>query len=172
MIKVLILTGACGVGKSTISKTWATKKRGVAIESDYFTEWVFNNKYEQFLKEEEEMVADLTFVVAKEYLKHGMPVAIDNVWSPIGLEKLKNRFEKEIHNILLKFVWLKCNRIENHRRDGLRIPDNQMKERVDIVNRELNNYDWPNYVDIIDSSNITVRETIYEIEKLNYIRYI
>ncbi|GEM_PF-4904892 len=33
--EVLVLTGACGVGKSTIAKAWAKSKAGVCIESDY-----------------------------------------------------------------------------------------------------------------------------------------
>ena len=49
------------------------------------------------------MIADLTFVTAKEYLKHNMPIVIKNVWTPLGLDKLKSEFGK----VSIKFVWLK-----------------------------------------------------------------
>ncbi len=161
--EVLILTGACGVGKSTVSKLWAKSKKGAVIESDYFTEWIYNDTYERFKAEEELLVADLTFVTAKEYLKHNMPVAIENVWSPQGLEKLKRAFNAEFGDISIKFVWLICEREENHRRDKLRIPENQMKERVDIVNEELNQYKWPDYVSIIDTTEQAEKETLNQI---------
>ena len=166
MNEVLILTGACGVGKSTISKEWAKLKKGAVIESDYFTEWIFNDKYERFKAEEEMLVADLTLVTAREYLKHNMPVAIDNVWTPTGLKKLKKAFDTEFEHLDVKFVWLKCDLIENHRRDRLRKPENQMKDRVDIVNKELFGYDWPDFLAIIDSTNLSEKETLKSIESL------
>lgn len=163
MKEVLIITGACGVGKSTISRLWAKEKKGAIIESDYFTEWIYNDIYERFKEEEETLVADLTFVVAKEYLKHNMSVAIENVWSPSGLEKLKHVLERDFPKIDITCVWLKCERKENHRRDQLRISENQMKARVDIVNEELMGYDWPGYLRIIDSTHLTEEETLTQI---------
>ena len=109
MKEILILTGACGVGKSTISKKWAKLKKGVIIESDFFRNWICNDLYDRFSEKEEMLVADLTFVTAKEYLKHNMPVAIENVWTPLGLDKLKNDLEDEFGNVSIKIVWLKCN---------------------------------------------------------------
>lgn len=160
MKEILILTGACGVGKSTISKKWAKLKKGVVIESDYFRNWIYNEIYDRFSIEEEILVADLTFVSAKEYLKHNMPVAIENVWTPFGLDKLKNDLENEFGNVNLKFVWLKCNLEENHRRDRLRITENQMKDRVNIVSDELSEYKWPEYLNILDTTNLTEKETL------------
>jgi len=163
MKEILILTGTCGVGKSTISRKWAELKKGTVIESDYFRNWIYNDIYALFSKEEEMLVADLTFVTAKEYLKHNMPVVIENVWTPLGLDKLKNDFEKEFGDVNIKFVWLKCNLEENHRRDRLRITENQMKDRVDIVNGELLDYEWPDYLNILDTTNLNVKETLNRI---------
>ena len=160
MLEILILTGACGVGKSAISKKWAKLKKGALIESDYFRNWINNEIYDLFSKEEEMLVADITFVTAKEYLKHNMPVVIENVWTPFGLEKLKKDFENEFREVKLKFVWLKCNLEENHRRDRLRIAENQMKNRVDIVNAELSEYKWPEYLNILDTTYLTEKETL------------
>ena len=166
MKEILILTGACGVGKSTISKKWAKLKNGAVIESDCFRNWIHNKVYDKFSKKEEILVADLTFVSAKEYLKHNMPVAIENVWTPLGLNKLKNDLENEFGNVTIKFIWLKCSLKENHRRDRLRRTENQMKDRVTIVNTELNKYKWPEYINILDTTNLTENETLNLIEKL------
>ena len=163
MKEILILTGACGVGKSTISKKWAKLKKGVIIESDFFRNWIYNDIYDRFSKKEEMLVADLTFVSAKEYLKHNMPVAIENVWTPSGLDKLKNDLENEFGNVSIKIVWLKCNLQENHRRDKLRATKNQMKDRVNIVNAELSEYKWPEYLNILDTTNLTEMETLNRI---------
>ncbi len=163
MKEILILTGACGVGKSTISRKWAELKKGTVIESDYFRNWIYNDIYDLFSKEEEMLVADLTLVTAKEYLKHSMPVVIENVWTPLGLDKLKYGFENECGDLNIKLVWLKCNLEENHRRDRLRITENQMKDRVDIVNGELLDYEWPDYLNILDTTNLNVKETLNRI---------
>ena len=166
MKEILILTGACGVGKSTISKKWAQLKKGVVIESDCFRNWMYNEIYDEFSKKEEMLVADLTFVSAKEYLKHNMPVAIENVWTPFGLDKLKYDLENEFENVDMKFVWLKCDLEENHRRDKLRIAENQMKDRVNIVNAELSEYKWPDYLNILNTTNLTEEETLNRIVEI------
>ena len=169
MNEILILTGACGVGKSTVSKAWAKAKQGAVIEADYFTEWIYKDTFKQFSPQEEILVANLCVITAKEYLQLNMPVAIENVWSPGGLDILKSRFEKEVENPQLKFVWLFCEINENHRRDELRLPENQMRNRVDIVNEELKAYLWKPYVQRIDSSKLTVSETLRRIKDLNYL---
>jgi len=163
MKEILILTGACGVGKSTVSKKWAKLKKGAVIESDYFRNWIYNEIYDLFSKEEELLVADLTFVTAKEYLKHNMPVVIENVWTPIALDKLKTDFQNEFGDMKIKFFWLKCDLEENHRRDRLRKTENQMKNRVAIVNTELSEYKWPEYLNILDTTNLTEKETLNRI---------
>ena len=163
MNEILILTGACGVGKTTVARQWARGKNGVAIEADYFTEWIHDDSFERFTQEEERLVANLSLVTAKEYLMQKMSVAIEGVWSPYGLNLMRTRLEEE-KNINLKFVWLYCEINENHRRDELRVPENQMKERVDIVNEELRSYQWKSYVHKIDTTNMTVQETLNIIE--------
>ncbi|MCH7523790.1 MAG: hypothetical protein IIC74_01965 [Bacteroidetes bacterium] len=166
MKEILIITGACGVGKSTISKKWAKLKKGAVIESDCFRNWIHNKIYDRFSIKEEMLVADLALVSAKEYLKHNMPVVIENVWTPLGLDKLKNTLENEFEDVNMKFVWLKCNLDENHRRDRLRISENQMKDRVEIVNVELSEYEWPEYLNIIDTTNLTEKETLNRIVEI------
>ncbi len=163
MNEILILTGVCGVGKSTISRKWVKLKKGAVIESDHFRNSIYNETYLRFSMEEEMLVADLTFVTAKQYLKRNMPVAIENVWTPSGLDRLKNNLENEFGDVNTTFVWLKCDLEENHRRDRLRIAENQMKDRVDIVNAELLEYNWPKYLNVLDTTNMTENETLNRI---------
>ena len=59
-----------------------------------------------------------------------------------------------------------CEIEENHKRDRQRIPENQMKERVDIVNNELSGCQWPSFLHHIDSTNLTIQETVEKIIKL------
>ncbi|HCN36368.1 MAG TPA: hypothetical protein DIS94_01470 [Bacteroidetes bacterium] len=170
-MKVLIITGAPGVGKSTISKLWAKKNKGVTIECDYFTEWIYNNKYKRFGKLEERLVVELTLKTSGIYLNHKMPVVIENVWKSHAIKLLKSGFQKinkKFNNKLdISFVYLYCAINENHRRDKMRIPENQMKKRVDIVNNELNKELFPSFVKKIDSTNLSDIETLKLILKSN-----
>ncbi|HAY32889.1 MAG TPA: hypothetical protein PK536_05960 [Ignavibacteria bacterium] len=166
MSEVLILTGACGAGKTTVAKEWARRKNGAIVECDYFTEWIFDKNFVRFSYEEELLAARLAVITANEYLKLSMPLAIENVWSPVGLDLLKEELSKIEYAHKLTFIWLKCESEENHRRDNLRVPDDVMGERVDIVNDQLNNYIWPSYLHIIDTTNLTVKETLEQIAKL------
>lgn len=165
-MEVIVLTGACGVGKSTVAKAWAKLKKGAVIECDYFTEWIYNPDLPRWDLEEEKFVASVTLAVCREYVNHQMPVAIENVWSPTGIQILVNSLKKWELVTTIKVVWLLCDLTENHRRDQLRIPENQMKERVDIVNKELRSYEWPAYVQVVNTSGLSVEETIKAIEAL------
>lgn len=164
-MEVLILTGACGVGKSTIAKRWAKNKDGAVIECDYFTEWIYQSDFPRWTPEEEKLVANLAIATSQEYLRCRMPVAIENVWSPLGICMLVDSFTQSPLVTCLKAVWLQCATAENHRRDQLRIADHQMKARVDAVNHELQSYAWPPYVRIIDSTTQNAEGTLDAIEQ-------
>lgn len=157
-MEVVIFTGACGVGKSSTAKEWAKRKDGAIIECDYFTEWIFKKDFPHWTVEEERFTANLTVVNALEYLKNGMSVAIDNVWSPVGIQILVDRLSKDKFVSSIKVVWLYCNLKENHKRDEQRILSHQMKERVDIVNKELASYDWQDFVLKLDTSEMSIKE--------------
>jgi shikimate kinase len=164
MKEVLILTGACGVGKSTIAEAWAKIKDGATIDCDYLTEWIYKKDFPHWTIEEEKLVAKITAKIAIEYLEFGMSTSIQNVWSPVGIEIIKKEILSHT-KANIKVVWLFCSLEENHKRDQLRIPEDQMKERVNIVNEELNSYDWPNYVHKVDSTDLTVEQTLGMIGK-------
>jgi len=159
MKEVLILTGACGVGKSTIAKEWAKLKNGATVNCDYLTEWIYNKDFPHWTVEEEKFTAKLASKIAIEYLDFGMSTSIENVWSPVGIEILKNEIESQAE-VKVKVVWLFCEITENHKRDQQRVPEDQMKGRVDIVNKELKDYNWPIYLQKIDTTNLTIEQTI------------
>ena len=165
MKEILILTGACGVGKSTIAKEWAKLKNGATVDCDYLTEWIYNKDFPRWKLEEEKFVARLASKIAIEYVKYGMSTSVENVWSPLGIGLLRDEIQSHL-NVDLKVIWLYCEKAENHRRDRQRRPADQMKGRVDIVNDELANYNWPDYVRKIDTTILTVEETIALIEGL------
>ena len=162
--EVLILTGACGVGKTQTAKEWAKNKNGVIIECDKFREWEFKKDFPKWTEEEEIFFANLAVLVATEYLNNGLNVAIDNVWSPKGIEIIRAELFR-FRGIKVNSVRLICDKEENHKRDQQRFVENQMKERVDIVNAELNEYFWPNYVNVIDTADMSIETVVAEIEK-------
>ena len=163
MKEVLIITGACGVGKTTLAKEWAKSKDGAIIECDYLTEWIFNKEFPNWTLEEEKFIANLSATIAIEYLNYGMSVAIENVWTPYGIEIIRNRLRNRT-DIALKVIWLFCEMNENHKRDEQRVPKDQMKERVDIVNKELQGHDWPEDLVKIDSTNLSIAQTLALLE--------
>ncbi|MTB53330.1 AAA family ATPase [Lewinella sp. W8] len=166
MQKVLLITGACGVGKTTLARAWARRHQGAIIETDYLTEWVFKEDFPQWTPAEERFTARASALLAVEYLREGMPVAIENVWSPEGMNLIRAHLRAADEQIAVQAVWLFCDLPENQRRDQERIPENQMLARVAVVKRELEGYDWPAEVHRMDTMRISVEETLDIIEGL------
>ena len=165
MREVLIITGACGVGKSTIAREWAKSKQGATVECDFLTEWIYNEDFPRWTIEEEIFVAKLAAKIAIEYLEYGMSTTIENVWTPKGIEILVDEIQTKVH-IVPKVIWLFSELSENLRRDQQRISEDQMGERVDIVNRELADYSWPEYLHKIDTTKLTIVQTLTVISSI------
>lgn len=165
MKETLIITGACGVGKSTIASEWAKLKNGATIDCDYLTEWIYNKDFPHWTIEEEKFTAKLASKIAIEYLNYGMSTSIENVWTPIGIELLKNEIISYTETSI-KAVWLYCELTENHKRDQQRILENQMKERVNIVNTELASYHWPAYLHKVDTTDLNIEQTLKVIDAI------
>lgn len=163
---ILVLTGACGVGKSTIGKLWAQSKKGVCIECDRFRNWIHDEHpiSSGYFLEVEPMTARLAWQACREYLNNGFSVAIDNVWTPKGIQFLKNNMEQA--RLHATFVYLTCSLEENKQHDLLRPSKHQMKERVAIVHSELEAYSWPNFVHKLDTSGQLSTETLSKILSL------
>lgn len=165
-MEILLLTGTCAVGKSTIARQWAKQKNGAIVECDYFTEWIFQKEFPHWTIDEEKLTAPLAAKTTLEYLKHNMSVAIDNVWTPFGLDLLVKELKAYQPDLKLKVIWLTCELSENQRRDQQRPIAHQMQERVAILKKELDNYSWPAYVIPIDSTGLTIAETLEKIDAL------
>ncbi|MFT6337162.1 MAG: hypothetical protein ACJATI_003924 [Halioglobus sp.] len=103
-------------------------------------------------------------MVATEYLYNGLNVVVDNVWSPKGNEIIRGELFR-FQGVKVTSVRLICDKEVNHKRDQQRFLENQMKERVDVVNKELDGYSWPSYVKVIDSTDMSIEAVVAEIEK-------
>ncbi|GEM_PF-7025459 len=62
-----------------------------------------------------------------------------------------------------KFIYLRCDLQLNQLRDQGRSSDNQMNDRVGIVRSELEEYEWPDFVQVIDSTALSIKETLDQI---------
>ncbi len=160
------MTGACGVGKTSTAVIWSSIKQGVVIECDNLRECLDKEDFPQWSDKEENFIAKMSAMMATEYLKNGMSVAIENVWSPESIELIRKELFR-MRGLTIKTVLLKCDLEENHRRDQERVPENQMKERVKIVKEKLENYKWPSYVNVLDTTKLNFDEVFAELDKLS-----
>ena len=162
--EVLIITGTCGVGKTTLAKAWAKAKNGAIIECDYLTEWIYKEDFPHWTEEEEKFTTNLSVMMAFEYLNNGMSVAVDNVWSANAIDAMRNEFFR-MSNLKVKSVRLVCDLEENQKRDQQRPPEDQMGERIEVVSKELDSYTWNSYVKEIDTTNLDVDAILKLIEE-------
>jgi predicted kinase len=161
--EILVLTGTCGVGKTTIARAWADKRAGAVVHADRIREWIRNAELRKASGYQEEVLARVSVTAAREFLALGLDVALDNVWTPSGIRILREEF-REAGN--LRFVRIRCEPSENHRRDQGRSRSDIMGQRVDELERELAAMNWPTYVTRIDTTGKSVAETVQMIEQL------
>jgi cytidylate kinase len=161
MKNVLLVTGTCGVGKSTVCRTWANRKEGASIECDIFRTWIRQGPLRCENDYQEQLILKHASELTLDYLNLELDVAIDNVWSP---ESISYMIEKFSGTATTKAFYLHCHSTENHRRDLLRVGSNVMGERLDQLDRELRSLDWPNEIISLDSTHMDLNETITKIE--------
>ena len=164
MPTLYIITGPAGVGKSTVSKKLAEMKtKSALIEGDeiyhqvvggYTPAWKEGNHLDTFWK--------VCINSIQAYLNDGFDVIFNYIVNPTQLETIKKEFE----NYNIKFVVLLVDEETLLARDKERPEDCQMKERcITLLNNFKNkNYDPKN---ILDTSKLSVDETISEIETNN-----
>lgn len=164
MPNLYIITGPAGVGKSTVSQRLAKlKDRSVLLEGDdiyhqvvggYVQAWKEGNHLNTFWK--------VCLRSIEAYLEDGYDVVFNYIVSPENLEIIKNKFR----NYTIKFVVLLVDEKVLLLRDMERPEDCQMKERCIVL---LNNFKNRNYdvQSILDSTNLSVDETVDIIEKDN-----
>lgn len=161
MANLYIITGPSGVGKSTISKKIAkNKSKSALIEGDYIysqviggyiSAWKDGNHLDVFW--------DICLNTIESYLSYNYDVIFNYIVTPNIVKIIKERFK----NYTIKFVVLITDEVTILERDSQRPIDCQMKERCIIL---LNNFKNRNYdkKHFLDSSNLSVDETIYYIE--------
>lgn len=164
MAKLYIITGPAGVGKSTISRKIAeAKEKSALIEGDeiyhhvvggYVQAWKEGNHLDVFWK--------VCMRTIKTYLEEGYDVIFNYIISPKELEKMQEEFK----NYDTKFVVLLVDEKNLLLRDKERPEDCQMKERCSILLNSFKNKNY-NKQNILDTSKITVEETVEIIEKEN-----
>ena len=161
MSNLYIITGPAGVGKSTISRKIAeTKKKSALIEGDYIYHQVIGG-YVQAWKEENHLDVFWKVCIStiRTYLEDGYDVIFNYIVNPIQLRQMQEEFK----NYDIKFIVLLVDEKTLLLRDKERPEDCQMNERcITLLNSfKNNNYNIQN---ILDTSNITVNETVDIIE--------
>ena len=164
MSNLYIITGPAGVGKSTISKGIAElKNKSVLIEGDeiyhqvvggYIQAWKDGNHLDTFWK--------ICLNSIKIYLNDGYDVIFNYIISPENVKMIKKEFE----SYTIKFVVLLVNEEILLSRDKERPEDCQMNKRCITLLNSFKNKNF-NSNNILDTSNLTIDETIYIIENSN-----
>ena len=162
MSRLYIITGPAGVGKTTISAGIAESKiKSALIEGDniyhqvvggYVAAWKEGNHLDTFWK--------VCINTIKTYLEDGYDVVFNYIIEPERLETLKKNFE----NYDIKFIVLMVSEDVLLARDMERPASHQMKERCTILLNKFKNYNYDSKY-IIDTSNISIKDTIDTIEK-------
>ena len=158
MPNLYIITGPAGVGKSTISRKIAeTKKKSALIEGDYIYHQVIGG----YVQEENHLDVFWKVCIStiRTYLEDGYDVIFNYIVNPIQLRQMQEEFK----NYDIKFIVLLVDEKTLLLRDKERPEDCQMNERcITLLNSfKNNNYNIQN---ILDTSNITVNETVDIIE--------
>jgi hypothetical protein len=162
MKDILIVTGTGGVGKSTICWAWAGRRGGAAINCDFFRTWIRDRSLRMANGYQEELIAKHACALTEDYMELGLDVAIDNVWTPRGVALLTSRLRDKGR---INVFWLNCSREENHQRDQHRSPSDVMNGRLDELQQQLEGMEWPDYVQRIDTSGLSLDETLDLIER-------
>lgn len=164
MQTLYIITGPAGVGKSTISQILAKKsKKSALIEGDdiyhqvvggYAQAWKPENHLKTFWK--------ICINTIKIYLDDGFDVVFNYIVTPQNVDLIKS----SIQNYNIRFVILLTDESTLLARDKQRPIDCQMNERcITLLNAFKNrNYNLKN---ILDTSNLSIDETINIIENEN-----
>ena len=164
MTDLYIITGPAGAGKSTISRKIAeSKSKSVLIEGDdiyhqvvggYVQAWKQGNHLDIFWK----ICIDMIDI----YLSNGYTVVFNYIVNPENIKALQDKFKE----YKIKFIILITDEGTLLSRDKERPKDCQMGERCLTL---LNNFKNKNYNknNFLDTSNLSVNETLEEIEEDN-----
>lgn len=164
MTDLYIITGPAGAGKSTISRKIAeSKSKSVLIEGDdiyhqvvggYVQAWKQGNHLDIFWK----ICIDMIDI----YLSNGYTVVFNFIVNPENIKALQDKFKE----YKIKFIILITDEETLLSRDKERPKDCQMGERCLTLLNDFKNKNY-NKNNFLDTSNLSVNETLEEIEKDN-----
>ena len=164
MTDLYIITGPAGAGKSTISRKIAeSKSKSVLIEGDdiyhqvvggYVRAWKQGNNLDIFWK----ICIDMIDI----YLSNGYTVVFNYIVNPENIKALQDKFKE----YKIKFIILITDEETLLSRDKERPKDCQMGERCLTLLNDFKNKNY-NKNNFLDTSNLSVNETLEEIEKDN-----
>lgn len=165
MNRLYIITGAPGVGKSTISRKIAKScEKSALIEGDeiyhlvcggYIKPWKEGNHLKVFWENCIDLICN--------FLNNGYDVVFNYIIDKEKIEELKNEFRKTYgNNIEIKFIVLLADEKTIVERDKERPEEVQMKERVLVLLESFKNQKFDKQ-NILDTSNISIIETVEEI---------
>lgn len=158
MRTVLLLTGTCGVGKTTTARAWATSRGGAHVNCDEIRNWIRSKPVRRDRGYQRDAVARIAATSAEEFLALGLDVALDFVWFPPTLRYLAERLSPVAR---VRMAWLRCEPAENRRRDAERPANVVMGARVDELLRELDEQTgWPEQLLRIDSTGRSVDQIV------------
>ena len=169
--KIVIISGACGTGKSTISKLLAENspcRRSVRIHTDDFYEYIkkgYIDPWNDEAGDQNEIVVNAVTASAKEFLLGGYEVYVDGVIGPWFLEqwlKLANEGFDVRYVVLRPDEESTVFRAEN-REQRTEFPlDETAVRKMWRMFSELGKYE----ANVVDNSNQTVSESAETIQKL------
>lgn len=160
MNKLYVITGPAGVGKSTVSyEIGRNLEKSVVIEGDTIYNFFVGGRKRPWLPDApKELFWHNCFMLIDSYLENGYDVVFNYIINPENLESIKSRYSN--YEVIFKCLLVDENTIL--KRDALRDEDCQMHERCLVLLNDFISYNY-NEDDIIDSSNLSIEDTVKKI---------
>jgi len=164
---VFVLTGAPGVGKSTVARALAARfERAFVIPMDDLREWVVAGREDPGPNWNEETTRqfDLAYAatadLADRYSRAGFAVIIEHVVFPAEEEKLRAKLGDRDYRTVMLDCQAATNHHRNQTRTGKHMNPHDLTPLIDHVRSGLQ--PAPHWVRI-DSTDLTVEETVNQI---------
>lgn len=161
-MKLYLITGPAGVGKSTVSYEIGKRlKKSVVIEGDVIYNFFVGGRIAPWMSDAPlDLFWKNSIYLIKSYLDNGYDVVFNYIIKNNTLDMLLNEFKD--YEVIFKCLLTDENTIV--KRDLLRSEDARMYERSIILLHEFINCNYKEEY-IIDSSNLSINETVDKILK-------